>query len=68
MNAIGPDNFHDVPCSLILQIGDKQIRLDCTCAAGAEYPATNALMGEMHDRIKQARNRELAGLTTSEDT
>jgi hypothetical protein len=58
----------EVPCSLTLQTGERQVRLDCTCHVGSEYAATNALMNEMHDRIKQARNRELAGLDTTEDT
>ena len=64
----GEDVIETYSCSLTLRVGDRLTRLDCVCLPGSEYAATNALMGEMHARIKQARNRELAGLDTSEDT
>ncbi len=65
-NWDAPPGVPTVACSLVLTTGDKQVRLDCSCTPGAEYAAVNVLMNEMHDRIKQARNRELAGLDTSE--
>lgn len=52
-----------VDCSLILQVGEGSIRLDCTCPPGAEYTATNALLEELRGKIKEARNRELAATT-----
>ena len=40
----------------------KNIVLEVSCPPQALYPATNALMEEMRTRIKDAHNRELAGV------
>lgn len=49
-----------ISCALTLRIGDKQTLLECTCPPGSETRAANALMIEMHERIRAARSRSLA--------
>jgi hypothetical protein len=39
----------------------KRIELEVNCQEFAIYSATNALMNEMHSRIKTAHNLALAG-------
>jgi hypothetical protein len=48
-----------IPCELVLAIGDKLLKLECVCEPGAEYSATNALMEAMRDKIKKAYHAEL---------
>lgn len=51
--------MEQIPCELALFIGDKLVKLECTCEPGAEYVASNALMEAMRDKLKKARHAEL---------
>ena len=58
--------------TLVLEVDDgsekqpKRVELSTSGPAGTEYAATNALMEEMRKRIKDAHNRELAGVGGAE--
>lgn len=52
-----------VDCQLTLIVGTRMTQLECVALPGSEYAAANNLMEAMRTKLKEARNRELTGVT-----